>query len=149
RRCVVEKLFQPVQEFSRQPEALMPGPAPGDLARDEMLPLRLEAQQFAGRDPLHFPDDLADLMQRALLLILEQPWPDLRTDDPRQARDDEVRPLIARSRLDDLRDRNAQPAMEPRQRSPLRFELMTEHRRKNLENELFVERDNKICAGRK
>jgi hypothetical protein len=43
-----------------------------------------------------------------------------------------------------LRDRNAQPAVKSRKRGAFLFKLMAKHRRKNLEDEPLIERDDKI-----
>ena len=50
--------------------------------------------------------------------------------------------------MHDFRDRDAKPPAKLRQRTPLRDELMAQQRRKNLQHQPRVERDDEIGAGR-
>ena len=119
---VANRFIQPVEKFWRQSEALMPGAAARDLPGHELSASRLDAGEIADRDALHLRDGLADLRQHALLLVLRQDRPRLTAHHAGQARDDEIRPLVAFAFEHDFRNRDAEPAAQaaPAKSAPTR-----------------------------
>jgi hypothetical protein len=114
------------------------------LPGDELVPARLDLRKIAQGDALQFCNDLSDLKKHALLLIFRQARPHHRTKLAINARDHEIRPLVAFTFEGDLGDRHSKPAAKLRQRRTLRYELAAKKWRKNLQDKWLIESNNKI-----
>jgi hypothetical protein len=84
----------------------------------------------------------------ALLLVFRQRWPYFGADGAVQPRDHEIRPAVALAREQQLGNRDTQPALQLRQRSPLRDELVAMDRRKDLQDRFIAETDDEVGTGR-
>jgi hypothetical protein len=116
---ITQQIIQSIEEFSREPQPLVPAATAFDLALHEHIPARLDCKQRAWRHALNVGNGRADLAEHTFLVRFRQRGPHVRAQDTRQARDDEIGPAIALSFGDDLGNRNPDPSAELRERSPL------------------------------